>query len=543
MLSAFAAIALSLALGARTDPSLAMAVQRELLRPGREAAQERLLKFYAQRGGAPIWLIEGQPSPRVAEALATLRGSEADGLDPDDYDLGPLETEAHSLIASDPVERLARFDVNLSAALAQLIQDLHAGRAEPAVLAPRLDRGLMEGRLSELTTQALFGNPQAAYAAARPKLPLYARLRTALLHYRELANANPESRLPPLRAKLRPGQSWEGLPALAERLKLLGDLPSTASAPGLIYDGEMVQALARFQTRHGQTADGILGPETYASLTAPLDRCVRQLQLGLERLRWVDDILQSGPIVGVNIPQFTLWARGTDPDQAALRMRVVVGRAFRQWRTPVFLGQMSSVLFSPPWDAPLSIAREEILPKWKADPSYLEREESDVVDQAGRVVLPTAPGVPEAIAKGQLRIRQRPGAKNPLDGVKFVFPNSFSVYLHGTPEHTLFNRSRRDFSHGCIRVEDPVALARFVLDGLPGWDEAQIRDAMASGKAQEVLLKAPIPVLIFYITVYVETDGRLVFLPDIYGHDRRLEAALQKLSGRNPHYGPPKVRP
>ncbi len=210
-----------------------------------------------------------------------------------------------------------------------------------------------------------------------------------------------------------------------------------------------------------------------------------------------------------------------------LAMSVIVGRAMRT-ETPVFVGAMRFVEFNPYWNVPPSILHDELLPRLRRDPGYLVREDMEIVGtRDARVVSTQADaGALEGLASGAYRLRQRPGTRNALDGIKFTLPNSMNIYLHGTPARSLFQTSRRDFSHGCIRVEDPVALAQFVLGEDPAWTRSAIETAMAAGVTKVVTLKAPVPVIVFYTTAMVDGAGRAMFLPDIYGHDRKLAAAL-----------------
>jgi murein L,D-transpeptidase YcbB/YkuD len=209
-------------------------------------------------------------------------------------------------------------------------------------------------------------------------------------------------------------------------------------------------------------------------------------------------------------------------------MPVIVGRAMRG-ETPMFIGEMRYVEFSPYWNVPPSILRNELLPQLTRDPSLLQREDMEFVSTRGggsaRATLDEA--ALAGLRSGELRLRQRPGPKNALGGVKFVLPNTMDVYLHGTPAQALFERTRRDFSHGCIRVREPAALAGFVLRGQPEWTPAQIDAAMVSGTNRIVKLAAPIPVVVFYTTAIVDTRGHALFLPDVYGHDRKLANALR----------------
>jgi murein L,D-transpeptidase YcbB/YkuD len=209
-----------------------------------------------------------------------------------------------------------------------------------------------------------------------------------------------------------------------------------------------------------------------------------------------------------------------------LKSRVVVGKEGRN-STPVFIAQLSAIDFSPYWNVPMSIARREILPRLRRDPGYLAQQEMEFVAADGRTV---STGVMSAnlaaVERGAVRIRQRPGARNALGDVKFTMPNSMNIYLHDTPSRLLFSESRRDFSHGCIRVEEPLALAAWVLADDPSWDESAIRQAMEGDKLRIVRLATQIPVVVFYTTATVDEDGTLRFLPDIYGYDKKLDAVM-----------------
>jgi murein L,D-transpeptidase YcbB/YkuD len=256
---------------------------------------------------------------------------------------------------------------------------------------------------------------------------------------------------------------------------------------------------------------------------------VTQIELALERMRWLPES-GAGRAMAINVPSFQLWAfaDARDTGTATLSMPVIVGRAVRH-ETPVFIGEMRAVEFSPYWNVPRNILRNETLPRLAQDPGYLQREDMELVSTRGdgRVLTRIDAAGLEALRAGELRVRQRPGPKNALGGVKFVLPNTMEVYLHATPARELFERTRRDFSHGCIRVRDPAALAAFVLQGKPEWTAEAIEAAMASGRNRTVPLDAAIPVVVFYTTAIVDSAGRAIFLPDVYGHDRRLLEALR----------------
>jgi murein L,D-transpeptidase YcbB/YkuD len=285
----------------------------------------------------------------------------------------------------------------------------------------------------------------------------------------------------------------------------------------------------RFQTRHGLVSDGVLGRATVRALRVPLSWRVRQIQLALERLRWLPDI-ESRRLIAINIPMFRLWAWDAIRPGGAprLAMDVIVGRAL-DTRTPVFAGELRTLIFRPYWNVPRSILRQEMLSRIAEDPDYLGREGLEIVRDPGGDALPFA-ATPETLAAleaGALRVRQRPGPANALGLIKFEFPNDSAVYLHGTPAQDLFARSRRDFSHGCVRVAEPAALAEWVLQEHPGWTRDRILATMTGQRTIRIDVPHPVQVILFYTTAAVmPDDGTIRFAEDIYGHDARLDRAL-----------------
>jgi len=286
----------------------------------------------------------------------------------------------------------------------------------------------------------------------------------------------------------------------------------------------------KFQLRHGLGADGVIGKTTVAALNVPLSQRVTQIELAMERLRWLPEF-NAGKSIIVNIPSFQLWAfdETGQLDPTVTNMRVVVGRALEN-QTPVLMAEMRFIDFMPYWNVPYSIAKQEIIPKLLQNPNYLAQENMELVPVFGNEVQGAGytGGEIEQIKQGSLRIRQRPGGKNALGRVKFIFPNKDDVYLHDTPANALFSKSRRDFSHGCVRVEKPQLLAEFALKNQEGWDKELIKQALETPKTRRVLLKQPIPVLFFYTTTFFDQYDNLKFYSDIYGHDNVLLEALTK---------------
>jgi murein L,D-transpeptidase YcbB/YkuD len=325
---------------------------------------------------------------------------------------------------------------------------------------------------------------------------------------------------------LRPGDAYAGASALHRLLRALGDLPPATPPPAERYDAALVQGVRHFQSRHGLAADGVIGAATWVALAVPPAQRAQQIALALERLRWLPD-MSGQPFIGINIPMFRLWARDAAGGVPA-GMAVVVGRALNT-QTPVLFDAMSHVIFRPYWNVPRSILRNEVLPALERDAGWLRRNDMEIVRGGGDDAQPLALDAASlaGLRQGSLRVRQRPGPKNSLGLVKFIFPNDANVYLHGTPAPALFGRARRDFSHGCVRVEDPLALAQWVRREQPQWTRERIEAAMAGSAPVRVDLKRPLPVILFYVTAMViPSDQALHFADDIYGHDTRLAHAL-----------------
>jgi len=501
------------------------------------AAASLALMAHAALAIEPLtWFSEGRPSVQAQQALALLGDAATHGLDPADYDAERLAQAAGTLARQSPVDPVARamFESRLTAAMTRYLGDLHYGRVAPDELPhgyslmrsafdpeAALRRAMEAGRLADAAREAA------------PRFAQYERLREALAHYRVLADHPAwKSSLPPLLPgdrgsppKLEPGQPYAGAPLLRERLIALGDLPAS-TATSAIYDATLADGVRAFQQRHGLTTDGVIGKATLAQLQVPPAARVRQLELMLERLRWTP-LMQGPRMVVINIPEFVLRAYEVQGERIVVRqtMKIIVGKALST-RTPLFVEQMRFIEFQPFWNVPPSIARGEVVPRLRRDPGYWDREGFEFV-VGSRVVTDLSPTLLDEVIAGRARIRQRPGPKNALGDIKFVFPNNDNIYLHHTPSVRLFERDRRDFSHGCIRVEEPVALAVFVMEGMPGWTEDRIRQAMSDENAMTVRLAEPLPVLIAYGTAIVK-QGYVYFHDDIYGHDRRLDAALRQ---------------
>ena len=479
-----------------------------------------------------VWLDKaGRPNASAHYALRLLGDAGADGLAPRDYRAAELAEQAAALAAAPSAAASPQpaFERDLGAAMRRYLHDLHLGRIDPKALGFRVARPIAAAPdfVALLHAAAAAGRLPQAVAELQPRLGQYAKLREALARYRVLAADGSLGQLP-FAAPVKPGERHRGGAALRRLLVALGDLPADAPPPSDLDDAALAEGVRRFQHRHGLAADGVIGRATLVALNVPLAHRVQQLELALERLRWLPD-LSARPFIGINIPMFRLWAWDpAAPAGAPISMRVVVGRALNT-QTPVLLEEMRYLVFRPYWNLPRSIVRNEVLPALAREPGYLQRNDMEIVRGGGDDAQAVAANNENlaVLRQGGLRLRQRPGPKNSLGRVKFIFPNDANVYLHDTPAPQLFGRARRDFSHGCVRVEEPVALAHWVLKDQPGWTRERIQAAMAGTSPLRVDLTQALPVILFYMTAMVmPADQGLYFADDIYGHDTRLARAL-----------------
>ena len=469
--------------------------------------------FYTQREHMPAWVNQRRPAERAAAAIAVLQTARQHGLD-GDYGAADLlaMSQAVEAIDKESPERLrhnAEFDARLTAALLALARDVAIGRRP----APQIKARRKAPDYLAALTKIADGDPKDFVAMVRPPHPEYAALQQALdaLHGQKEKGGWP--RVPGV---AKPGSTGPGVAALRQRLAISGHLKADPAASDS-YDDDVTAAVRSFQELHAIKATGVVEPQTLAALNVPLDARIRQVALNLQRWRGMPDDLGERHFM-VNVPYFHLVAR--EHGKAVMDIRVVVGKPGNN--TPLFSDEMETVVFSPYWNIPESIAQGETLPAMARDPSYLERQNIEIlrVGARGESVDPEDVDWNDAEGLKDYAFRQKPGAGNALGHVKFLFPNPHNVYLHDTPADNLFGRPTRAFSHGCVRVEEPEVLAKYVLRDVPQWDEASIANAMYSGVEKHIALKSKIPVHIVYFTAWVDENGGLHFQPDIYGYDQ-----------------------
>jgi murein L,D-transpeptidase YcbB/YkuD len=492
----------------------------------------RLLSlFYRRRAYKPAWSDNETLLPAVDALVATALDAESDGLVPADYHLFHIEStltvirrQQESTTPLDP-DWFADLDLLLTNAFLLYGSHLWAGRVDPTVEdgAWNIKRKTLDP--ANILQRALETNDvAAALSGLRPSHPAYTRLRRTLAWYRELAAAGGWP-LVPSGPTMKKEVSSERISRLRARLRAENDLGPELSTGEELFDGAVEQAVRRFQQRHGLEVDGIVGPATLAALNTPVETRVRQIVLNLERWRWLPRELGPRAVV-VNIAGFRLEV--VENEETVLTMRIVAGRPMS--RTPVFSTTITAVVLNPAWNIPPRIAVREIVPLIRKNPHYLAKHPTTVLQGWGartKVINPRT--IPWSELSGKpfpYRLREEPGPLNPLGRIKFDLPNPFTVYLHDTPAQELFTKAVRAFSHGCIRIEKPLDLAAYVLRGTPQWTPEALLAAIAAGGERIVQAPQPIPIYVGYWTAWVENNGVVHFPHDLYGRDRRLDAAF-----------------
>ncbi len=488
-----------------------------------------LQKLYEPVGFAPVWVQGTTPTPQARAMLALFGSAWKKGLVPEDYDASRWEQRLQSLQAqgADP----GAFDVALTVCTMRYISDLHIGRINPKHFQFGLTVEDKKYDLAQFMRDKLLSasDPAAVLEEVEPQFNTYRRTEDALVRYTTLAQSDDGEKLPVPAKAVDPGQPYGGVARLVRFLKLVGDLPPDFQASGSgTYEASIAEGVKSFQRRHGLDDDGRLGPSTVKQLNVPLSDRVRQLELTLERWRWLPTEFSAPPII-VNIPDFRLRALDEN-NKIALEMRVVVGKAM-QTQTPVFTRDMTFVVLRPYWNVPPGIFGRTVLPAIKKDRNYVASKRFEVTTMDGEVITsgPVSDDVLAQLQARKLTVRQKPGSDNSLGLVKLMFPNEYNVYLHSTPQQDLFEKSRRDFSAGCVRVGKPAELTAWVLRNNPGWTLERVQQGMEHGPDNvTVKLARPVPVFILYGTAIAYENNEVHFYEDIYGHDAKLAQALAK---------------
>jgi len=483
--------------------------------------------FYDDRNFEIAWTRDGKPTAQALAFTQAFDDGAQKGLNPEDYDASRWAGRVAAL-KSNLDEAFAEYDVAMTVAVMRYMSDIRTGRINPQHFNFGINTQEKRYDLPEFVSDNAVDADDVPklIASAEPDNEEYRQTEQALVKYLDLAKQQKVSGaedLPTVAKPVSVGGAYPALDALVARLQLEGDLED-APAAATTYNKELVDGVKAFQERHGITPDGKLNAQTIASMNVPLEQRVLQLQCSLERWRWLPDQYVN-PRLMVNLPEFVL--RGYTPDRKLdFTMKVVVGKVVGEHETPVFTHMMKYLIFRPYWNVPTDIARKELAPHIEKSRGYLATKNFEVTDAKGNVLNDYTAA---QVARGGVMVREKPGPKNSLGLVKFMFPNEYDIYLHSTPATELFNRTRRDFSHGCVRVQKPEDLAAWVLKDQQDWDLDKVHEAMSTGSDNhQVNLKTPLSIAIFYLTAKVEDDGRVDFYDDIYKYDEKTQAILQK---------------
>lgn len=493
-------------------------------------ARQALSNFYAANGYKRAW----RSAEQRHQLLEAIESASGDGLDPRDYHADVLAELSSRPLQDLPADLQADLDLLFSDAFLMLGSHLLEGKVSPNTIHAEWTANRRQRNMDQVLAAALVnGDISAAVESLRPAHPDYHRL---VLARQTMTGLLGQPWLPiPAGPAIRPGDQDHRLIEIRRRLTALGDLSGSVDPtdPSL-YGEELETALPLFQARHGLEPDGIIGPATLAAINLlPIER-VHRIDASLERWRWLPESL-GARFVLVNIAGYEL--KMMDQDVELLRQRVIVGRPFRQ--TPVFSDRIRYLVVNPTWTVPRRLMIEDQLPQIIRDPDYLQRLNMKVYRGWGADRQQIDPAT---INWGTLspdnfpyQLVQAPGPNNALGRIKFMFPNQYDVYLHDTPSRELFGRVDRSFSSGCIRVEQPFALAEQLLSGAPHWNQERIHNMVGSNQPKTILLPEPVPVYIQYWTAWVDDRGRLQFRNDIYNRDSRLLARLRENSSGGTH--------
>jgi murein L,D-transpeptidase YcbB/YkuD len=454
-----------------------------------------LKKFYGYRNFLYAWFDDNGLNEQASNLLNLLNNLEKEGI----QTIIPYKEIVDSVL-NDPIQTRApdsQTEILLSAEyffygdkVIKGISEQESTKLEWMLPRKKLD-------LPYLMDSILKENP-SGLTAGNYNFHQYNLLKTYLEKYRQLDRMDDWELLKPTVKLFKKTDSSELVTKIRHRLYLLGDL--SADSHSNHFDDELEKGISRFQERNGLSPDGVGGPGFFREINISPQENIRRIIVNMERTRWIPVELNHHYVI-VNIPAFTLSAY--DMDTLTLRMNVVVGKNLH--KTVIFNGDIKYVVFSPYWNVPPSIMKNEILPAIRKNPDYLRKNK---MEWAGNT------------------IRQKPGPNNSLGLVKFLFPNSYNIYLHDSPAKSLFGAESRAFSHGCIRLAEPKKLAVYLLKGDSSWTEEKIQLAMSSGKEKYVALKNPVSVYIGYLTAWVDREGRLNFRNDIYKRDDELEKMI-----------------
>lgn len=494
----------------------------ELSCAGQDIVSGQLLAdIYAQHEFQPLWSAER--TQQLIEMIAI--GAPAEGLLARDYHYETLKQLLAAQQAKPDALTRANLDILATDALIRIGYHQRFGKVDPSDLDPNVnfrrelwpDSDPASAVINAATsTEPLLDIVRGFF----PRSYYYIGLRDQLLRHLQLQADGGWPAVTP-GGTLRPGEVDPRIVEMRRRLVVTGDLPPGSDLQSNTYDETLEAAVRTFQGRHGLDADGIAGAKTFEALNVPVQTRIDQLRMSLERLRWIDQDV-TDDFVAVNIPDYRVFL--LRDRQIVWSARAQVGKPYRA--TPIFRGDIQYLELNPTWTVPPTILRKDILPRLKQDPGYVVNKNISVIDRDGRKVDPFNVDWSKYSRGVPYTLRQEPGPNNALGRIKFIFPNEHFVFMHDTPSRSLFDRSERAFSSGCIRIDKPLELAELLLRDPDNWGQADLQAVLDSRRTQRVNLKPREPVLILYLTASLDRDGSIRFAKDIYDRDAKLLVAL-----------------
>lgn len=491
-----------------------------------------IYRFYAQRNFVPIWSDKGVLNELAYELRFEIRQSKYDGLRPEEYHLGIIdaffqtcEANKESNLENEIID-LVDLELFLSDAFFLLASHLDRGKVNPSVLKVQwgIPRKPQSINYADLLHESI-ANQEIRFGFERlyPVSPVYKKGREIIRQLEEILKKDNLSWKPLKTDKsIKVGETNSSIPIIRERLTFWSFLDDNQPDEPKFFDSVMYEAVKKYQLARGMDSDGVLGKLTLSALNESPSDLIEKASVNLERLRWIPNDFFQNELILINIPNFHLDY--VTPSDTVFSTKVIVGTSKNP--SPVFTAPMSYIVFSPYWNIPPSIARNEVIPAIRRNSNYLSRNNMEVVTSSGAKV--SSEEVDWSARSFPYMIRQKPGENNALGLVKFMFPNRFNVYLHDTPGKHLFDQDVRAFSHGCIRMQNPKQLALLLLKGMTEWTPEKIEQAMHQDKEGIVNLKKNIPVLIVYLTFWADSNGRPQFRPDIYNRDEEVRILLRK---------------
>lgn len=509
--------------------------------PDFKKQKELMYLFYGDRDYKLAWFRGDNLVPEADKFLEAVNNASKEGLDPKQYKLVDFPTlikQYEEAKDSAKVELQKKIDVGLTASYFHYASDFYTGRVDPKAdntitWDVKKNKIKLHKALQTILRERESTYPYYEFEALHAG---YSKLRDKLKEYRTLEQKGGWQKVELGNLKsIKKGDTTQVVLALRKRLDPFGKL--NVNDPKMrLYDAQLETQVKKFQALHGLDTDGVVGGHTLKTMNIPVSERIQQIMINMERWRWIPKRMVPKSLdqryIWVNIPEYKLYIyedEDGEPDaerayKKVMEMRVIVGKTMNS--TPIFSDKLEYVVLAPYWNVPNSIVEKEIKPKMLNNPGWLANNNMEIV---------TKEKEPKPISESSIdwagvteknfpyMVREKPGPKNSLGSIKFLFPNEYAVYLHDTPADALFAQTERNFSHGCVRVEKPVELAKYLLKGMNEWDESSIRETMNGGEEKWITLPKQVQVYLVYFTSWVDENGDIHFREDLYKHDKKLE--------------------